>query len=565
MNPLAAKKMNNEYFGEQGPKEVVSGKSMVCSTSHPVVTNTILQILRDGGTAIDAGIAACLLQPVLEPHMTTHGGSFTMLYHEAKTGKTHQLNSVGTLVSGLPPFRPLPPGIGGFVFPPPAKPPVACIPGLMPGIAEVFRRFATLPWQTLCAPAASWAEEGHVVSSFEFGILETMKGSNTFFPSGREFFTPGGFTPTVGTRFKSEKLARTINNLYEQGPDYFIEGEWAQHFVSTANQLGWNISMKHMKAVSPRWQEPLRFTFRNYEIVQLAPPEMAGVFTAIFMGVMENLDLHENIASSSDSFYYFAHALRRILWELGQLNDPLLFDNPLETWLSKDYHKAIAQILKNSRPKIDLSEHVRMNSGNIALAAAGLPTAATGNPPVPVGSCEISIVDAEGNWLEMMNTVQSGGIPGMVIDGVHMWGSHAMADMGSSIGGWLTGGGRNRCIIGHTIVFEDGKPCLTMGTPGDPILTVPQVLWHILSLGVDPYQAADLPRMWPLENDYTVAAESRIEPQTIAELVRLGILLKPLCAYDFHFGSFQICWRDKATGKLHSCADPRRGGKAGGL
>ena len=543
---------------------MAQGKEAVCSSSHPIVTDTILHVLREGGTAIDAAIAASLLQPVLEPHMTTHGGSLSMLYYEAKTGVTHQLNSTGTLVPGMPPFRPLPPGLGGFVFPPPAQPPVACIPGFMPGISAVFDRFATRPWEELCAPAVRWAEEGHVVSSFEYGILENMKSSNTFFPSGREFFTPNGFTPGVGERFRSKALVRTLKSLARYGPAYFIEGEWAQNFVAEANRLGWNINLGHMSAIPPRWQEPLRFRFREHEVVQLAPPEMIGAFSSLFMGILENLDVQGSIAVDAHSFYYLAHTLRRVIWELGLLNDPLIFETPLDVWLSGDYQANIAQILKNSRPKIDLSEHVRLNSGNVALAAAGLPVTAPGDPPVPAGSCELSIVDSYGNWVEMMNTVQSGGIPGAVVDGVHMWGSHAFSHMGSTIAGWLTGGGRNRCIIGHTLVFTDGKPWLAMGTPGEPVLTVPQVLWHILGLGMHPYEATVLPRMWPLEDDYSVSVESRIEPDVIRDLTAMGIQVKPLCAYDFHFGSFQICWRDPKTGLLNSCADPRRCGKAGG-
>ena len=557
--------MKNALTGEPGPKEVASGKEAVCSSSHPIVTDTIMQILKDGGTAIDAGIAACLLQPVLEPHMTTYAGSFSMLFYEAKTGKTHHLNSMGTLVPGMAPFRPLPPGLGGFVFPPPAQPPVACIPGFMPGLAEVFKRFATRSWEELCAPAVHWAEEGHTVSSFEYSILEGMKSSNLYFPSGREFFTPDGFTPAAGQRFRNDKLAKTTKNLAKRGAEYFIEGEWAEHFIKEANRLGWNITRQHMSAIPPRWQDPLRFIFREFEVVQLAPPEMIGAFCSLFMGILEDLDLQGNIAADAESFYYFGHVLRRVLWELGLLNDPLLFENPMETWLSKDYQRDIARILKNSRPKIDLTEHVHLNAGNIALAAAGLPATTPKDPPVPAGSCEISIVDSQGNWLEMLNTIQSGGIPGMVVDGVHMWGSHAFANMGSTIAGWLTGGGRNRCIIGHTMVCREGKPWLTMGTPGEPILTVPQVLWHILGLGMDPYEATVLPRMWPLQDDYSVPVESRIDQDVVRKLTAMGIQVIPLSAYDFHFGSFQICWRDPKTGCLHSSADPRRCGKAGGF
>ena len=368
----------------------------------------------------------------------------------------------------------------------------------------------------------------------------------------------------MSERFKNKDLSRTVQNLSKYGPDYFIEGEWAQNFVKEANRLGWNINIKHMSAVPPRWQEPLKFKFKNHEVVQLAPPEMIGVFSSLFMGILENLDLEGTVAENADSFYYVAHTLRRVIWELGLLNDPLLFENPLDTWLSKDYQKSIAQIFKNSRSKIDLSEHVRLNSGNIALAALGLPTSAPHDPPIPAGSCELSIVDSFGNWVEMINTVQSGGIPGAVVDGVHMWGSHAFTNMSSTIAGWLTGGGRMRCIIGQTMIFQDGKPWLSMGTPGEPVLTVPQVLWNIIGLNMDPYEASVVPRMWPLQDDYSVSVESRIAPQVLSDLTKMGILVNPSSAYDFHFGSFQICWRDEKTGLLNSSADPRRCGKAAG-
>lgn len=89
---------------KQGPKPVVRGKKAVCSSSHPIVTETMLKVMKDGGNAVDAGIAGSLVQATVEPHMTNHAGTVTFLYWEAKTGKAHQLNSQGTLVPGLPPY-----------------------------------------------------------------------------------------------------------------------------------------------------------------------------------------------------------------------------------------------------------------------------------------------------------------------------------------------------------------------------------------------------------------------------------------------------------------------------
>ena len=108
-----------------------------------------------------AGIAGCLVQATVQQDMTNHTGTVTFLYYEAKTGKTYQLNSMGTIVPGLPPLRPIPPGTGMYAAGPLS--PFAVIPGFMPGMKALHERFGTKPWSTLCQPAIHWAEEGEVV------------------------------------------------------------------------------------------------------------------------------------------------------------------------------------------------------------------------------------------------------------------------------------------------------------------------------------------------------------------------------------------------------------------
>ncbi len=561
-------KMATQYpidsLPKQGPKPVVRGKKAVCSSSHPIVTETMLKVMKDGGNAVDAGIAGSLVQATVEPHMTNHAGTVTFLYWEAKTGKAYQLNSQGTLVPGLPPFRTFPPNLGGLAIGPG---PMACIPGFMPGIGAMHERFGTKSWSYLCQPAIKWAEEGHPMHSFELSVLEWELASNTYFPSGREFFTPNGFTLPVGERFKNPELAKTLRRLSEEGPEYFTKGAWAKEFVRKANELGWPIKMKHMREIPPRWGEPLRYKHKAYEILQLSPPERTGLFSAFVLGVLSNFDLKSmgHYTKSAQTLYLLAHTLRRGEWELGLLHDPKIFKVPLEEWLSKDFHKMSAEIIRKSMPKIDLTQHVQLTSGKPALAAAGFPTAGPGEKQPPLGSCELSIVDKEGNWVEMMNTLQGSGIPGVVIGGVPMVGSHALFDMRYSISGWLVGGGRVRSVIGNTIVLRNGRPCLSLGTPGNVHVTVPQVLLNILEFGMDPYEASGAPRMLSLRDDYVLEVESRIPGSVVAGLAKMGIRVKPLPLYDFHMGSYQICWRDEKTGLLNSSADPRRAGMAGGF
>jgi len=133
------------------------------------------------------------------------------------------------------------------------------------------------------------------------------------------------------------------------------------------------------------------------------------------------------------------------------------------------------------------------------------------------------------------------------------------------IAGWLAPGARLRSSRGHTIVLKDGKPVLSLGTPGAVHCTVPQVLSRVLDFGMEPYDAAVAPRMLPLRDDYVLEIESRIPEKVLIDLVKMGIKIKPLPTYDYHMGSFQMSWRDPKTGLLGSNVDPRRTGMAGGI
>ncbi len=551
-----------ESLSRPGPKPAVKGKKAVASSSHPVVTETMLEVLRGGGNAVDAAIAGCLVQAVVQPEMTNHTGSVTFLYWEAKSGKSYQLESSGTLIPGLAPFRPLP-AVGGLA--PPPTPPCACVPGFMPGMKALHARFATQRWSQLAEPSVRWATDGVPVHSFQYGVLEEERASNNYFPSGRDFFLPGGFTPAVGELFRNAAMAETMRRLAREGPDDFLTGEWARRFVAEGNRLGWPVKMEHLTAIPPRWIEPLTWTHRGQQVVQLAPPERVGVFSAMVLGILDALGIRElgPVSKSADALYYMASALRWAEFELGYLHDPELFGSPTDVWLSSEHHRQIAGILRGSRPRVDLTEHVRVTAGIPALVAAGMPSASSPRVHPATGSCELSIVDAQGNWVQMMNTLQSGGIPGMVVGGVPMVGSHATTDMSASIAGWFSGGGRLRLPIGNTIVLRDGRPWLSLGTPGNVHVTIPQVLSNILDHKMSPEEAVDAPRMLPIESDYTVSVESRLPQSVLSGVTKLGVRVAPLLPYDWHMGSFQLSWRDESG--LNSLSDPRRAGLAGGF
>jgi len=553
-------------LAHQGDKKVMRGMKAVAASQHPIVTQTMIDMLKSGGNAVDAAMAGAITQATVQLDMTNHTGTVSFIYWEAKTGKTYQLNSMGTLVPHLPPFRTYPPGLDGVA----AGAPMACIPGFMPGVAAIHSRFGTKPWKALVEPAIPWAENGHPMDEFTRSVLEYELDGNTFFPSMRAIYAPNGFTPSVGELWKNPALAKTLRRLADEGPEYFTKGEWAQHFVSTANQLGWKIQLSDMTATPPRWQEPMRWAYKGYEIVQPAPPERQGLFCSLVLGTLNHLEITKlgHYTESAETLYYFAHAMRRAEFELGLLSDPEQFGVPMETWTSDAFHAHLASILKNSKPKsgVDLTRHVEYTSYRSNLQAFGWAVSATAaEVRQPAGSCELTCVDEQGNWVQMMDTLQSGGIAGIAVDGVPMCGSHCTFDTQAAISGWLgVPGNRMRSVMGNTIVLKDGKPMLSMGTPGNVHCTIPQVLSSVIDYGKDPYDAAVLPRLLPMRSDLTIEMETRLPENVLRDLVKLGAKLKPLPPFDFHMGSFQQAWRDPKTGLLSASSDPRRAGQAGG-
>ena len=560
----------SRYIVDPGPKRSVSGLTAAVTTDSAIVTETMIGVLKAGGNAADAGIAGCLVQAAVEPFMTNHAGLVTFLYFEAKTGQIHQLDSLGAFPGGLPPFKPVPPGLGSYA----AMPPSALIPGFMPGLKAIYDRFGTRTWAELCAPAVEWAERGHPVSTFEFGVNVFGEKFITYFPEGREFYQPNGRFPNVGEIFVQKGLAETMRGVAVNGPDHMITGEWAEAFVRKANAMGWNIDLAHMTETPPRWVEPLRFPHHDVEVCSLGPPQAQGLFLGVVLGVLKHLGVREMARGSADHWWALGHALRQGQrhWEYAQ--DETVYGVPKEEILDDGYHAHLARMITKARPKVDLTQHIELagdaSAGSDFLSAvagaAGKPRLAKSESDQPSGSCELAVVDGEGNWVQMMNTLQGSGIPGMVVGGVPMVGSHStFGHLQSPMDATLVPHAKLRCIIGNTMVLKNGRPIFSAGSPGNVHCTVPQVLSYLLDFKLDPYAAVDAPRMLPMTENRAVVIEDRLDDHVVQGLHALGVRVGVTAGYDYHMGSYSVIARDETSGALTAVADPRRCAVADGL
>ena len=559
------------YIVNPGPKTPVKGLKAAVTTDNAIVTETMIKVLNAGGNAADAVIAGAMVQAAVEPFMTNHAGLVTMLYYEAKTGTIHQLDSLGGHASGLPPFKPVPPGTGSYA----ALPPSAIIPGFMPGLRAIHGKFATRPWAELCEDAVHWAETGHVVSTFEYGVNLFGEKFITYFPEGRDFYQPNGYFPSVGDIFTPPGMAETLRGVRDHGPDYMITGPWAEAFVAKGNELGWNVRMDHMTETPPRWVDPLRFRYNEFELVFLGPPQAQGFFSAVTLGVLKHLGIRDMQVGSAEHFWAMGHALRQGARHWEYAHDDQFYDVPREAVLDDGYHAHLAKLIRGSRPKVDLSEHVRLSGDSAANngdylsqfgGSGGKPRLAQHHEKQPTGSCEIAVVDSEGNWCQFMDTLQGSGIPGQVVGGIPMVGSHAtFGHLHSSMDATLMKGAKQRSVVGNTLVLKDGRPVFSAGSPGNIHCTLPQVLCYLLDFKLDPYAAVDAPRMLPMSESRLVIVEDRLADGVVEDLRKLGVRVGALAGYDWHMGSYSVIARDESSDTLTAVADPRRCGVADGI
>ncbi len=539
----------------QGPKPVAHGGRAMVSSSHPAVTKVMVDVLREGGNAVDAAVAGSLVQPVYEPHMTNHAGTVALLYWDGDEGRGRFMDACAELPEGLRPFHPNPYAASS----------AACIPGFVPGLASMLELYGSKPWGELAEPAVRAAREGVTVTPWQYGYLHASLAYRTYFPSAREFFTPDGFLVPAGERWMMPGLAETLERLRDDGPEYFTEGGWAKRLVEEGKRLGWGVTMEHLASYEPAWHDPISFSYGEDDVMGMPPPQRGALYTGLIMRILEEFDLRGmgHYTESAEALALIAWALARAHAERGLMHDPRFYGVPVEALLSKDYHRMVAAMYRGSRPRIDLSPWMRLNLSEAELGA-GLPASGLR----PHDSCELSIVDGEGNWVEMMNTGNGGGIPGLVVDGV-VCGGTAITTTGVTgtgrFGTVVEPGARTRHAIASTIVLREGEPWMALGSPGDCIFTVPTALLNVLEYGMEPYEAVDAPRFWPLGEDGTLEAEARIPEKVVEGLLRLGIVVRPAGKYDWRMGSMQLVWRDGETGALGGVADPRRLGKADGF
>jgi len=526
-------------------RPVVMGRRGAVASNHPLATEAGLAVLRRGGNAADAYVAAASTLAVVEPHMSGLGGEGFALVYSAASGEAIVVNATGRAPLAATPAR-YRDGI------PAHGPRTAITPCLVDGWCEVQRRYGTLPLPTLLEAAIYHAREG-------FGATRTFArhaaehaAALAADPGAARTFLPGGEPPALGATIRQPALARTLELLAAGGRDAFYEGETAQVLASWVRDHGGLLDREDLRRCRAELQAPLHTTYRGLEVLE-APPNSTGCVLLQELNVAEQLDLAALAASgvlpfeSPDLIHALVEIKKLCFVDRERVGDPSDTAATVEGLLSKDHAARLASQIDPRR-------------------AIPRPVDAV---PSGTDTTYLAVVDGQGNAISGIQSLNDvfgaavvAGETGILLNNrMRYW--HLEAGHANQ----LRPGRRVRHTMNPPLVLRDGRPYLVFGTPGgDAQVQVNlQVLTALVDFGLDPQQAVEMPRWqsmqpgtqanWPHALPDQLLVEDRLPAATRAELARRGHRLQVVGPLD---GPCSVNVIRHDQGYWQAGSDPRR-------
>ena len=490
---LATPAMSARY--RDGPPPITSNAGMVVSVNG-IASDVGAAILAKGGNAVDAAVATAFALAVVHPSAGNIGGGGFMLvrptsgaavtidYRERaplKSTKTMYLDSAGNIVRARTNTGYLAPGV----------------PGTVRGLALAHKKFGTLRWKDVVAPATDLAEKGFVLSDPLARSInsELFRGMDAYPQSLRAYGKPGGTSWKGGDTIVLADLGRALRTIQTQGPNAFYTGWIADSIVATMTSGGGLISKKDLADYKAVQRAPVRGTYRGYEIISMPPPSSGGVAIVEMLNMFERHDLARMGRLSAAAQHVIIEAQRRAYLDRARsLGDPDFSRIPVAKLTSKAYAKVVAS-------SIDLGKA----SNSLEL---GKDIVTVEQPRESDETTHFSVVDKHGMAVSNTYTLEGGYGSHVVVSGAGFILNNEMGDFNKKPGttdstgtigtspNQIAPGKRMLSSMSPLIVTKNGRLFLITGSPGGRTIinTVLGVLLNTIDFGMDIRQAIDAPR-----------------------------------------------------------------------
>jgi gamma-glutamyltranspeptidase/glutathione hydrolase len=519
------------------PRDLAMAQRGMAASVHPFVSDTAIEVMRSGGNAIDAAVAAAAMLMVVEPRNGHLGGDTFMLYHHGPSGNAIALNGSGAAPRAATAdyYRTL----GGF---PEDGLLTSTVPGTLHCWMTALKQHGTRKLADLLQPAIWYAEQGVPVNNRLHRMLSLDAPTWLKFPDTARALLPDGAVPPVGGTLRQPQLANTLRRIVRDGPDDFYRGGLAREMVEHGQALGGLFSEEDLAAHTTEITEPLRIDYRGYTVFE-QPPVSQGIIVLLALNILKQFDLQQYGAGSPEVIHLQIEALKLAFADrFRHLGDPRVVDIPLAELLS-DEHAA------RQAARIDLH----------AVRQHGLA------PPSHPDTTYMCVADADGTMVSYIHSLFSG-------SGVTLGDTGVL--MNSRLLGFTLDEGDPNCLapgkrpihtLNNYLVERDGRPILVGGTPGAhwQVQTNLQMLVNALEFGMDPQTAIEAPRFIIGDQlsvgDPQVKLESRYGEATINALRSLGHQVEVTGPWG-SAGSVQMIARNPDTGLLSGATEVRRAG-----
>ena len=551
--PFAAHRAADRTEGRMfATRSVVHARHGMVAASHPLAVQIGVEVLKQGGSAVDAGIAVNAVLGFLEPVANGVGGDLFAIVWDQKSGKLYGLNASGRSPLSLTADK-VPANPDGTI--PLYSPYAWSVPGCVDGWYELHERFGRLPMPQLLEPAIRAATEGEPVPQV---IAAAWARSARIFadkPGFASTFLPDGKPPREGEVFRNPALARTLRALAEGGRDAFYRGEIAEAIVAFSEEHGGFFSHEDLERHRSEWVEPISTDYRGVTLYEL-PPNGQGLAALQMLNILESFDLAAMGRDSVDLWHTMVEAKKLAYEDRARFYaDPAFAEIPIDGLLSKEYAKKRAALIDPQR------------------AAR---TIEAGNPALSHGDTTyLTVADAEGNMISLIQSNYTGFGSGYVVEG---WG-FGLQDRGGLFNldpesaNYLEPGKRPFHTIIPAFAMRDGKPWLSFGVMGGAMQPQGhvQVLVNMIDFGMNLQEAGDAARFYHggssqptgtlMKSGGQLSLEAGVSAEIRRGLTRRGHRLVDTVGV---YGGYQAIARDPVSGVYSGASESRKDGCAAG-
>lgn len=521
---------------EMPGRSAAYGTNGMAATSHPRATIAALDILRDGGNAVDAAVAAAAVLAVVEPQMTGIGGDCFVLYAPSG-GDVVAYNGSGRAGGAATTQWYLDNGITEIES---DSVHAVTIPGAVEAWSRLVSDHGSKDFGALLATAVELAENGYPIQprvAFDWARFEEKLNANEAI---HNIYLNDGRLYQAGDVFRQPQLAATLRAIADQGPDGFYKGPVAEAMVATLNNLGGLQTLDDFAAVEGEYSEPISTTYRGYDVVE-CPPNGQGFVALIMLNILEGFDLADLDPDGAARWHLEIEAGR-----LGYRDRDRYFTGHdrsaehLQTYLSKDYAAQQRSLISSER----------------AMEPEDL-------DPLPAQSDTVylTVVDRDANAVSFINSLFRPFGSGLACPetGVLFHDRASLFVVDENSGNTIAPGRRPMHTILPGMLMQNGRTIMPFGVMGGQYQPFghTHLLTNILDFGFDIQQALDHPRVFYQDDE--VLAESGVSAEAVAGLEMLGHVVEPPVAPH---GGGQAIWIDWDRGVLIGGSDPRKDGCA---